>query len=279
MIASDMLEHQLAPSTSDSATILYEGWVEKASEHLGQWRQRWLILFVDKSSGLPVLCTFKDSRHSWPDALPAATQRIMLAGALCQNVGNRFQVQIASGTFFFSTAAEVESAQWAHAVGAAVGDAAARIGRAALENIGGPSHGGMRVLEATETAIHEAATAAVATALAQAERRQEAAVEEASAHAVQAAKAKAAKAVEAALVRARAEDEKRFEAAVATEVAAATAALNSMVADAVAAAVAAEAAAEEAISEATAAKKQAVDAIARAERAEVALAAALVTTV
>ena len=59
--------------------ILHEGWVDKESKYLGRWRPRWLVLFRDRASHLPVLCTFKDARHVWdPLETPrcVATERL-----------------------------------------------------------------------------------------------------------------------------------------------------------------------------------------------------------
>ena len=65
-MASPPVEAQLGgPSRRETAMILHEGWVDKESKYLGRWRPRWLVLFRDRASHLPVLCTFKHARHMW----------------------------------------------------------------------------------------------------------------------------------------------------------------------------------------------------------------------
>ena len=73
-----MIEAQLGgPGRIETAQILHEGWVDKLSRHLGRWRRRWNILFVDRHSGYPALCSFKHERCEWdPLASPIATERI-----------------------------------------------------------------------------------------------------------------------------------------------------------------------------------------------------------
>ena len=49
-------------------------------------RPRWLVLFRDSRSRLPVLCSFKRPRSEWNTAAagpPKATERIVLVGAAC----------------------------------------------------------------------------------------------------------------------------------------------------------------------------------------------------
>ena len=64
--------------------LICEGWVQKESRLLLEWRTRWLVLYRDHVSQLPVLCTFKDARCDWDlAAMPEPTERIDLVGCSC----------------------------------------------------------------------------------------------------------------------------------------------------------------------------------------------------
>ena len=76
MAMRSVAEQLGGPSRSETAMILHEGWVDKESKYLGRWRPRWLVLFRDRASHLPVLCTFKEARHEWH---PLATPRYVEA--------------------------------------------------------------------------------------------------------------------------------------------------------------------------------------------------------
>ena len=45
--------------------LIYESWVQKESRYRIEWRPRWLILYRDSETRLPVLSTFKDARCDW----------------------------------------------------------------------------------------------------------------------------------------------------------------------------------------------------------------------
>ena len=65
-------------------TPMCEGWVQKESRLLLEWRTRWLVLYRDHVSQLPVLCTFKEARCDWDlAAMPEPTERIDLVGCSC----------------------------------------------------------------------------------------------------------------------------------------------------------------------------------------------------
>lgn len=123
----------------ETAEILHEGWAQKESRHLGLWRPRWLVLFRDRRSQLPVLCTFKRSRADWSlrEPPPAATERIPLVGAICvpsrelvRGTPNVFWVQARSGNYFFAAGGSSECEKWARAIGESAAEAALRTSRA-----------------------------------------------------------------------------------------------------------------------------------------------------
>eukprot|EP00966_Prymnesium_polylepis_P046781 1084279-Prymnesium_polylepis.1 len=62
-----------------------EGWVQKESKHLGEWRARWLILFRDRETNAPLLCSFKAARSdwAWDGDMPEPTSKLELAGCTC----------------------------------------------------------------------------------------------------------------------------------------------------------------------------------------------------
>ena len=65
-------------------SLMCEGWVQKESRLLLEWRTRWLVLYRDHVSQLPVLCTFKEARCDWDlAAMPEPTERIDLVGCSC----------------------------------------------------------------------------------------------------------------------------------------------------------------------------------------------------
>ena len=134
------VEQQLGGfNRQETAEILHEGWAQKESRHLGLWRPRWLVLFRDRRSQLPVLCTFKHARADWsasPSA-PAATERIPLVGAICvpsrelvRGTPNVFWVQARSGNYFFAAGRSSECEKWARAIGESAAEAALRTSRA-----------------------------------------------------------------------------------------------------------------------------------------------------
>ena len=133
------LEQQLGgTSRTEVSDILHEGWVDKESKWLGRWRPRWLVLFRDRHSRLPVLCTFKEARHAWePFTVPTATERIILVGASCLAFADYehdnvkayvFRLEARSGDFFFSTTTAAESAAWARIISQSIAEAALRLG-------------------------------------------------------------------------------------------------------------------------------------------------------
>ena len=62
-----------------------EGWVLKKSRSLGEWRPRWLILFRERETGVPWLCTFKVPRTEWAwgEDMPEPTERVQLHNSSC----------------------------------------------------------------------------------------------------------------------------------------------------------------------------------------------------
>ena len=64
--------------------LICEGWVQKESRLLLEWRARWLVLYRDHVTQLPVLCTFKEARCDWDwAAMPEPTERVDLIGCSC----------------------------------------------------------------------------------------------------------------------------------------------------------------------------------------------------
>ena len=64
--------------------LICEGWVQKESRLLLEWRARWLVLYRDHLTHLPVLCTFKEARCDWDwAAMPEPTERVDLIGCSC----------------------------------------------------------------------------------------------------------------------------------------------------------------------------------------------------
>ena len=64
--------------------LICEGWVQKESRLLLEWRARWLVLYRDHVTHLPVLCTFKEARCDWDwAAMPEPTERVDLIGCSC----------------------------------------------------------------------------------------------------------------------------------------------------------------------------------------------------
>ena len=64
--------------------LVVEGWVQKESRLLREWRARWLVLYRDHVTQLPVLCTFKEARRDWDwAAMPEPTERVDLIGCSC----------------------------------------------------------------------------------------------------------------------------------------------------------------------------------------------------
>ena len=134
------IEQQLGGlNRQETAEILHEGWAQKESRHLGLWRPRWLVLFRDRRSQLPVLCTFKSCRADWSlrEPPPAATERIPLVGAICvpsrelvRGTPNVFWVQARSGNYFFAAGGSSECEKWARAIGESAAEAALRTSRA-----------------------------------------------------------------------------------------------------------------------------------------------------
>lgn len=132
------LESQLGGRNGDEiAHIVREGWVGKESKWFSAWRSRWLVLFFDRQTKLPHLCTFKSSRTEWDAETPPATERILLVGALClaasgstQDYGrsNVFHLQARTGNFFFSAPSESESFAWVRAISQSIAEATLRLG-------------------------------------------------------------------------------------------------------------------------------------------------------
>ena len=65
--------------------VICEGWVQKESRYRVEWRARWLVLYRDRATKLPVLCTFKEARCNWDwvAGMPEPTERIFLTGCSC----------------------------------------------------------------------------------------------------------------------------------------------------------------------------------------------------
>ena len=149
-----------------TADIIYEGWVHKESKHLGAWRRRWLVLFRDQRSQLPVLCSFKASRTEWAaeSAAPKATCRLVLVGMACMPVQaslrvreHVFWLQGKAGDFFFSAGTAAEAIRWTRAIGECIADAALRLGGHPAAEEGGLVLGGSPYLSSGSSAASPSA--------------------------------------------------------------------------------------------------------------------------
>ena len=64
--------------------LIYESWAQKESRYRVEWRTRWLVLYRDHVTRLPVLCTYKEARCDWDwAAMPEPTERLELTGCSC----------------------------------------------------------------------------------------------------------------------------------------------------------------------------------------------------
>ena len=97
--------------------IVKEGWIEKRSKYVKEWRQRWLVLTPR------FLCTFKKQQ----DYRSAPTEKINLR--LCSTVKsaedelNRptsFRVDTSTRTYFFTAKDTAEKETWIGAIGKAM---------------------------------------------------------------------------------------------------------------------------------------------------------------
>ena len=136
--------------------LICEGWVQKESRLLLEWRARWLVLYRDHLTHLPVLCTFKEARCDWDwAAMPEPTERVDLIGCSCAiqadpsstndltfslslrsvrsltfSSGSKaapthvFTVSSQSATFAFATESAHESQRWVGEISRGIAEAA-----------------------------------------------------------------------------------------------------------------------------------------------------------
>ena len=136
--------------------LICEGWVQKESRLLLEWRARWLVLYRDHVTHLPVLCTFKEARCDWDwAAMPEPTERVDLIGCSCAiqadpsstndltfslslrsvrsltfSSGSKaapthvFTVSSQSATFAFATESAHESQRWVGEISRGIAEAA-----------------------------------------------------------------------------------------------------------------------------------------------------------
>ena len=125
-----------ASSSSSGDYVLIEGWADKESRHFGFWRKRWLVLFSDHKTQLPMLCTFEQERSRWGGELPAATEVIRLAGATCMSCPpgvargreNAFVLHTRQRDFFFAAPDAVDCKRWVRTISQGIATAALRLG-------------------------------------------------------------------------------------------------------------------------------------------------------
>ena len=125
------------------STVLDEGWVEKESRHFGRWRRRWLVLFAERRTQLPTLCTFEEERSSWPAGsasegvvVPAATETIRLTGATCmvcppgvaRGRTDAFVVHTRTRDFFFACEDAAACKAWVRHISQGIANAVLRLG-------------------------------------------------------------------------------------------------------------------------------------------------------
>jgi len=130
---------EVAHNYSTSRRVLQQGYVSKASRHLGRWRQRWLVLSAE--TGRYFVCTFRKGAG-------ACTERLALDGATvvtcaasdpaCPRGGRHcFAVALANlSVFYFSSPDERVSQSWVAAISACI---AVGYGRADVQSSRGPS--------------------------------------------------------------------------------------------------------------------------------------------
>ena len=136
--------------------LICEGWVQKESRLLLEWRARWLVLYRDHVTQLPVLSTFKEARCDWDWAvMPEPTERVDLIGCSCGiqadpsstndltfslslrsvrsltfSSGSKaapthvFTVSSQSATFTFATESAHESQRWVSEISRGIAEAA-----------------------------------------------------------------------------------------------------------------------------------------------------------
>lgn len=106
-----------ADTHEDFEVIIKEGWIEKRSKYVKEWRPRWLVLTPR------FLCTFKKQQ----DYRSAPTEKINLR--LCSTVKsaeddvNRpmsFRVDTSNRTYFFTAKDTAEKEIWIGAIGKAM---------------------------------------------------------------------------------------------------------------------------------------------------------------
>ena len=151
----------------DAELAFAEGWLDKESRNLKQWRKRWVVVLGARKSGagdeeLPaLLATFKAPRSSWgPGAPPPPTEAVRLSGATVEATEGRphtlrLCVQGETEDMLLTAEGAVEFSTWTGALRGA-------IGAPAIDAAGPSSPGGAVAIAELHARLAEAAATAAA---------------------------------------------------------------------------------------------------------------------
>ena len=146
----------------DAELAFAEGWLDKESRNLKQWRKRWVLVLGARKSGeaeLPaLLCTFKAPRSSWGlGPPPPPTEAVRLTGAMVEATDGRphtlrLCVQGETEDMLLTAEGAVEFSTWSGALRGA-------IGAPAIDSAGPSSPGGAAAIAELHARLAEAAAA------------------------------------------------------------------------------------------------------------------------
>eukprot|EP00825_Cyclidium_porcatum_P025185 TRINITY_DN27447_c0_g1_i1.p1 TRINITY_DN27447_c0_g1~~TRINITY_DN27447_c0_g1_i1.p1 ORF type:complete len:127 (+),score=21.39 TRINITY_DN27447_c0_g1_i1:85-465(+) len=111
-----MVDNTQIQMNDDLKNIIKEGWLDKESKYLKQWRQRWFVLTPN------TLYTFKEQKiyKSPTEIIPLKQVTTIKSTDDETNKSNSFKIEVQDRKFYMAASTNHEKEQWIGAIGKAM---------------------------------------------------------------------------------------------------------------------------------------------------------------